>query len=164
MAYLLDSNVFITAKDKYYGFDFCPGFWRWVEEKHQAEVVVSVESVGDELMAGNDDLAEWARRRGPTFFRAPTPADSAGLEAVADWVSQQDYEQRAMGNFVGTADHFLVGQALAAGHTVVTLEDPANSRRRIKIPNACTGVGVSWIDTFDMLRREQARFVLGIPP
>ena len=27
MAYLLDSDVFIRAKNDHYGFDFCPGFW-----------------------------------------------------------------------------------------------------------------------------------------
>ncbi|MGL5096417.1 MAG: DUF4411 family protein, partial [Planctomycetia bacterium] len=25
--YLLDSNVFITAKNSYYAFSICPGFW-----------------------------------------------------------------------------------------------------------------------------------------
>jgi hypothetical protein len=28
MAYLLDSNVFIQAKNLHYGFDFCPAFCR----------------------------------------------------------------------------------------------------------------------------------------
>jgi len=27
MAYLLDANVFIQAKNLYYGLDFCPAFW-----------------------------------------------------------------------------------------------------------------------------------------
>lgn len=27
MAYLLDANVFIQAKNRHYGFDFCPAFW-----------------------------------------------------------------------------------------------------------------------------------------
>lgn len=27
MTYLLDSNVFIQAKNLHYGFDFCPAFW-----------------------------------------------------------------------------------------------------------------------------------------
>ena len=30
MAYLLDTNVFIQAKNLYYGFDFCPAFWDWL--------------------------------------------------------------------------------------------------------------------------------------
>jgi hypothetical protein len=27
MAYLLDANVFIQAKNLHYGLDFCPAFW-----------------------------------------------------------------------------------------------------------------------------------------
>src|SRR4051794_40006670 len=40
----------------------------------------------------------------------------------------------------------------AHGHTVVTHEIAASSTKKIKIPNAC----------FEMLRRERARFVLGL--
>ncbi|MDR1451520.1 MAG: DUF4411 family protein [Helicobacteraceae bacterium] len=25
--YVLDTNVFIQAKNRYYGMDFCPAFW-----------------------------------------------------------------------------------------------------------------------------------------
>jgi hypothetical protein len=28
MSYILDSDVLITAKNSYYAFDLCPGFWR----------------------------------------------------------------------------------------------------------------------------------------
>jgi len=31
VAYLLDSDVFIRAKNDHYGFDFCPGFWEWLD-------------------------------------------------------------------------------------------------------------------------------------
>ena len=30
MAYLLDSDVFIRAKNDHYGFDFCSAFWAWL--------------------------------------------------------------------------------------------------------------------------------------
>jgi hypothetical protein len=30
--FLLDSNVFIQAKNFYYGFDICPGFWKWLDD------------------------------------------------------------------------------------------------------------------------------------
>lgn len=29
--YLLDANVFIEAKNRYYGFDLAPGFWDWLD-------------------------------------------------------------------------------------------------------------------------------------
>ncbi len=31
MRYLLDANVFIEAKNLYYAFDICPGFWTWMD-------------------------------------------------------------------------------------------------------------------------------------
>jgi len=44
---------------------------------------------------------------------------------------------------------------------VVTHELHANSPGRIKIPNACVGLGVRFMTPYQMLRIEQARFVLG---
>jgi hypothetical protein len=65
--YLLDANVFIQAKNLHYGFDFCPAFWEWLVQQHEAETVFSVEKVLDELKAGADPLSEWAEAR-PDFF------------------------------------------------------------------------------------------------
>ena len=31
MAYLLDSNVFIEAVQRYYRPSICPGFWHWLD-------------------------------------------------------------------------------------------------------------------------------------
>jgi len=45
MPYLLDSNVFIQAKNLHYGFDFCPAFWDWIDRGHTAGVVYSIDSV-----------------------------------------------------------------------------------------------------------------------
>ena len=36
MSYLLDSDVFIQAKNLHYGFDFCPAFWDWIDEQSQS--------------------------------------------------------------------------------------------------------------------------------
>ena len=30
MTYLLDTNIFIESKNRYYGFDIAPGFWEWL--------------------------------------------------------------------------------------------------------------------------------------
>ncbi|MEI6386650.1 MAG: DUF4411 family protein [Spirochaetota bacterium] len=57
MSYLLDSNIFIQAKNLHYGFDFCPAFWDWLAASNAVGKVFSVEKVGDELIAGSDELA-----------------------------------------------------------------------------------------------------------
>lgn len=70
------------------------------------------------------------------------------------------YVAAAVSTFLQAADYYLVAQAHAAGHIVVTHEVLADSTRKIKIPNACNALGVPCIDPFEMLRREGARFVL----
>ena len=95
MAYLLDANVFIQAKNLHYGLDFCPAFWDWLIDRNEAGVVFS-----------------------------------------------------------------LVAQALSHSHTVVTHEIASNSPKKIKIPDACIGLGIKCVTPFEMLRRERARFVL----
>jgi hypothetical protein len=53
-----------------------------------------------------------------------------------------------------------VAHALAHGLDVVTHEVPANSSKKIKIPNVCIGLGLKCMTPFEMLRKERARFVL----
>lgn len=36
--YLLDTNVLIEAKNRYYAFDLAPGFWAWIGEAHRQGV------------------------------------------------------------------------------------------------------------------------------
>lgn len=63
MAYLLDANVFIQAKNLHYGLDFCPAFWEWLIANNAAARVFSIEKVGDEIATGGDDLSVWAAKR-----------------------------------------------------------------------------------------------------
>ena len=160
MAYLLDANVLISAKNLHYGFDFCPGFWDWIVRSHDLGLVRSVEKVGDEVRAVGDDLSEWAKSRGQAFFAPPEAADLPALNTVSDWARQQDYEATAINTFLQSGDYYLVSQALAGRHTVVTHEVPSASSKKIKIPNVCIGLQIKCITPFDMLRSERARFVL----
>lgn len=75
MAYVLDANVFMQAKNLHYGLDFCPAFWDWLIEANAQSRVFSIERVGDEIEAGADELSDWAAQRGPDFFLKPD-ADS----------------------------------------------------------------------------------------
>lgn len=162
MAYLLDANVFIQAKNLHYGLDFCPAFWEWLVRENQARLVFSIEKVGDELEAGADELADWAEPLGSAFFLKPDGQVMRALATVSTWVvSEPRYEPAAVNTFLQVADYYLVGHALAHGHTLVTHEIPSGSTKRIKIPDVCVGVGVKVMTPWEMLRKERARFVLG---
>ena len=164
MTYLLDANVFMQAKNLHYGLDFCPAFWEWLVANNAAGQVFSIEKVGDEIDAGDDELAEWAAQRGSGFFLKPESAILPALGSISTWANGQNYEQTAVSTFLQVADYYLVAHALAHNHTVVTHEVASFSTKRIKIPNVCIGVSVKFMTTFEMLRHEQARFVLGPRP
>lgn len=163
MAYLLDSDVLIRAKNLYYGFDFCPAFWEWLVMAGAKGRVFSVEKVGDELEAGDDELSAWAATRGGDFFLRQTPDTMSAVDSIRDWVKDYGYEHAAIETFLQIADSYLVAHALAYGHIVVTHEKASDSKRRIKTPDVCGGVGVKIATPFEMLRREGARFVLEAP-
>jgi hypothetical protein len=161
MAYLLDANVFIEAKNRHYGLDFCPAFWDWLIRGNTDKVVFSIEKVGDEINAVKDDLTAWAKQRGSDFFLEPDPALLPALGQVSQWVTGQSYEPAAVSAFLQVADYYLVAHALAHAHTLVTHESPSNSTKKIKLPNVCLGLGIQCMSPFEMLRHEGARFLLG---
>ncbi|HLF10226.1 MAG TPA: DUF4411 family protein [Gammaproteobacteria bacterium] len=99
--------------------------------------------------------------RGPGFFLPPDAGAFPALSAVSTWAYGQRYEPSAVSTFLQVADYYLVAQAQAGNHTVVTHEVPSASTRKIKIPDACIGLGIKCMTPFEMLRRERARFVLG---
>lgn len=162
MAYLLDTNVFVAAKDRYYRPQICPGFWRWLEFANNQGMVYSVVAVLEELMEREDELAEWADGFRKRMFLRPDRTVNSAHSEVREWARHKNqYRPEALNNFLQIADSFLVAHARAHGHAVVTLEKPApDSKKRIKIPDACAALDVKWLRPFDMLEREGARFVL----
>jgi hypothetical protein len=166
MAYLLDSGVFIEAKRRFYGLDFVPGYWAWIMREAKAGTMRSIEKVADELGAQLDDLSAWAATLPNGFFMRPGNDFSAAFQKVGQWAMNSGFQPAAYNEFFGVADSFLVAQALAGGHTVVTLEKPATtpSKRKIKVPDACAGVGVKCMTPYEVMRLQGVRLVLGSVP
>lgn len=160
MAYLLDTNVLISAKNLYYGMDFCPGFWDWLRAAHYGEQVFSIAKVKDEIASGDDELVDWVNSLPAEFFLQPQQDDLEAMRDISIWANGGEYVQAAVMQFLQIADYYLCAQALSGGHTVVTQEVPDGGRKRVKIPTVCIALNIPYINTFDLLRREQARFIL----
>lgn len=151
--YVIDANVFIDAKNRYYAFDIAPGFWDGLDGLLTTGRACSIEAVYDELVAGNDALSPWARNhRG--YFKPVDQQVVRQFRPLSNWATSQRFTQAALNDFTTTtADYLLVAFAAAHGCTVVTHERPdPNSRRRVKIPDACNALGVPWTDPWTMLR------------
>jgi hypothetical protein len=100
MAYVLDADVLIRAKNLHYGFDFCPAFWDWLIAGNAAGKVFSIEKVGDEVLAVEDELSGWAAERGEGFFLRPDATVFPALAEVSTWATDQEYEPAAVSTFL----------------------------------------------------------------
>lgn len=158
MSYLIDSDVLITAKNSYYAFDLCPGFWHSLLDKHLAKQVYSLDRNRMELLQGrdDDDLVKWVKESVPSeFFLNCDQADVVtAYTEVMLWVQRNaQFYDSAKAKFAIGADGWLVAYARVNGCVVVTLEEPRpESRNQIKLPDVCIQFDVSYENAFSMLR------------
>lgn len=157
MTYLFDSNTFMEAARLYYGFDLAPGFWEWLVSEPMRGLVGSVEAVKEEITAGDGDLVDWAQDDVPDdFWRPVTEATLEAAAGLAEWAADpgRAYTQAAVDEFLSKADFWIIAEAMVAGSTVVTREVSApNSRKAIKIPDACAAFGVQCDQPFGVYAR-----------
>ncbi len=162
--YLLDSDVFIAAKNSYYAFAICPGFWDSLIHYHSAGKIFSIDRVRSELLAGRrtEDLAQWVRNSVPPAFFMDTSEQTVvnAYGQVMLWVQRNaQYSDQAKAKFATEADGWLVAYAMVDSVTVITNEQPRpQSRNRILLPDVCTQFGVTYNDTFAMLHKLAVRY------
>ena len=162
--YLVDSDVLITAKNLYYAFDICPGFWKCLLHFHREGRVFSVDRVRNELLAGRrtEDLVQWVRNEVPEalFLAVDTDEVARVYTEVMMWVQRHPgYLDHAKAKFATGADGWLVACAQVHGATVVTNEQPAPaSRKDVKLPDVCDEFKVPRQNTFVMLRALGAQY------
>ena len=162
--YVIDSDVLITAKNSYYAFDLCPGFWSSLLVKHQAGQVHSLDRNKMELQQGrdDDDLVKWVTQSVPgAFFLSTRQADVvAAFTEVMLWVQRNpQYHDSAKAKFATGADGWLVAYARVNGYVVVTLEESRpESRNQIKLPDVCIQFDVPYENVFTVLKALQIQY------
>lgn len=162
--YVLDSDVFIAAKNRYYAFTICPGFWDSLIYHHDEGNVCSIDKVRGELLAGSktEDLVQWVKNELPAGFFIDSDGEAV-MSAYADvmlWVQRHpQYLDQAKAKFATEADGWLVAYAMANDVFVVTNEQSRpQSRNRILLPDVCAQFKVTCKDTFAMLKNLAVRY------
>ncbi len=159
--YLLDSNVFIQAKNLHYGFDFCPAFWEFIIQKNQHKDLYSIDKVKDEIITGDDELVNWVKKDElNSFFLSSDFETARQFTLINTWIEEKNYQQSAIQEFMQVADYYLIAQAMQRDSIVVTHEMPSGSSKKIKIPDVCLGLGVKFTTPFVMLKQLNAKFIL----
>lgn len=159
--FLLDSNVFIQAKNSYYAFEVCPGFWDSILGHYKTGAILSIDFVRQEILRGKDDLADWVIGHVPNEFFLSAGDESVQREyrRIIGWVqSNPHYSNEAKADFAAAADGWLIAHALAYEMVVVTHEQPSSGKAKVKIPNVCDEFDVKYRDTFSMLKTLKVKF------
>lgn len=152
--YALDANAFIEAKNRYYSFDICPGFWSSLDFQHATGRVFSVDRIADELKEQDDKLKEWVDDvASETFFKKTE--DQAVIDTfqlMVKWVyAQTQFWDAAKAEFASVADGWCLRmRPLTAWLSLPTRSSPltpaarfpfrmfvSSSRSHIRIRSRC---------------------------
>lgn len=155
MEYLFDTNIFVESK-KNLPMDVWPTFWTKMVELINSGIIHSIDKVKDEIDKGGDELTDWIHENAPRgFFLHQDVAVMTKLAETIKWAENcpVNFSPAAISGYADVADSYLVATAAAKNMTLVTYEksNPV-SKKRIKIPDACNGIGAKWCDLNTALR------------
>jgi len=169
--YVLDSNVFIEAKNKYYSFSICPGFWTSLNRLSKLERICSIDRVRKELMqpksSGDrppDLLSDWAEAttQDAMFKGTQDTRVITEYQRLLNWaLGRTQFSNKAKEEFAKVADAWLVAYASVNKLVVVTHEEFArDAGKTIPIPNVCLEFDVPYVNSFEMLDELKVSFEL----
>ena len=163
MICLFDANILIEAKNRYYGLDFAPGFWEFVERESAKVTLKSNDMVLSELQEYKDELSDWSKSKSEIFSISSEEQEiQENFKNVANFVSMHSgYSDAQKVHFLSKADPWLIAAAMYLEATIVTHEKlVGDTSTKVKIPNVAREFGVATIDTFEMMRRLGGRLEL----
>ncbi len=149
--FCLDANVLIQAWQKYYSPKICPGYWDVLNELGANNIIFMPEMVYDEIVRTDDDLSKWLKSS-----KIPVrKIDEQVTKCLKDIYSADPNHKYLVDNTKARslADPWVIAHALKEKATVVTKEEKvtAINTTKIKIPNVCEKMNVSWINDFQLI-------------
>ncbi|MDZ7742213.1 MAG: DUF4411 family protein [Bacteroidota bacterium] len=159
-AFVVDSNFFIQAHRTTYPLDIATGFW--IKLKHLADsgTIISIDKVKNELYDKNDALEAWCKVNLPQDFFKSSADSMAEYGQVIAWAMSKSghYLQNALNEFMDAdeADAFVIAYCLAdpINRVLVTQEiSEPNRKNKVKIPDCCNALGVTFNNTIEMFRQ-----------
>jgi len=153
--FLVDANVLIAAHRAYYAFDICPGFWESIKAGHAAGRIFSTRRVLTEIQRNEDVLTTWVGTHLPAEFFLDDALAPISLEyaPMMNWVSSRNFLPAAIAKFATDADGWLIATSKHRSFCLVTHEARQDgARARVPMPNVCEEFGVSYCNTYEMIR------------
>jgi Domain of unknown function (DUF4411) len=149
--FCLDANVLIQAWQKYYSPKICPSYWDMLDTLGAKNIIFMPEMVYDEIVRTDDDLSKWLKSSKIPIRKI----DEQVTKCLKDIYSADPNHKYLVDNTKARslADPWVIAHALRENATVVTKEEKvtAINTTKIKIPNVCEKMNVSWINDFQLI-------------
>jgi len=156
--YCLDANVLIQAWQKYYSPKVSPTYWEVLNAIGAQEKIFLPEIVFEEIVRTEDDLSKWLRGSDIPIRKI----DENVARCLKDIYSFDPNHRFLVDNTKARslADPWVIAHAINEKATVVTKEEKvtALNSKKIKIPNVCDNMNITWINDFQMIAELGIRF------
>lgn len=156
--YCLDANVLIQAWQKYYSPRICPDYWDLLDYLGTQNIVFTPEMVYDEIVRTDDNLSKWLKKSKIPIKKI----DEQVTKCLKDIYSADPNHKFLVDNTKARslADPWVIAHALRENAVVVTKEEKvtALNSTKIKIPNVCDKMKVSWINDFQLIEELGIKF------
>ena len=156
--YCLDANVLIQAWQKYYSPKICPGYWDMLDSLGSKNIIFMPEMVYGEIVRTDDYLSKWLKSSKISIKKI----DEQVTKCLKDIYSADPNHKYLVDNTKARslADPWVIAHALRENAIVVTKEEKvtALNSTKIKIPNVCDKMNVSWINDFQFIEELGIKF------
>jgi hypothetical protein len=156
--YCLDANVLIQAWQKYYSPKLCPTYWEILNDLGSKGRIFIAEEVFNEITRTEDELCEWLKAS-----KIPVRNISENVTRCLQAIYAKDASHTSLVDNTKSrslADPWIIAHAMNENAIVVTKEEKitASNSNKIRIPNVCENMGVTWINDFEFILELKIQF------
>lgn len=153
LKYCLDANVLIQAWQKYYSPKFCPDYWNILDELGSQGKILIPKMVQEEITRTDDDLSKWLKKSHIPVLEINENVTNFLKIVFTSHPSHKNLVDNTKNRSL--ADPWLIAHAINENAIIVTKEEKvtASNSLKIKIPNVCDNMGITWINDFQLIER-----------
>ncbi|WP_159991584.1 DUF4411 family protein [Pelistega ratti] len=155
--YLMDANIFITAKNTFYQFGFAQCFWDLILDLHKKGIIYSIKAVKDEILKPSkaDELQNWVAFLPTQFWEDHflSIASYSKLMQYAQTLNVKDIAKREFAE-INNADAWIIAHAMNYNFAIITEEKyNPDVKKRIMIPNVAKVHNIDTITLFEFMEK-----------
>ncbi len=159
--YCLDANILIQAWSTYYSPEYCPDYWDVLNELGTLNKIYVCQEVYDEIKKTEDALFKWLKQS-----NIPVRKTTESVINCLKEINSNPLHLKLVDNTKNRslADPWIIAHALNDKSIVVTKEEKITAQisSKVKIPNVCDNMNISWINDFGFIKEVGIRFACKI--